>query len=194
MIVSNYISKKLTSAMQESNIISENEATIYIYCLDYFLEIFFYVTSTTLISLLLHRFPIYIIFLGVIFPLRAFAGGIHASNSKKCTIYSYLLFFIIIILSPYITRYLTWQWVVLFYMSTILIAVLAPVDTAKRRLDNKKRHTMKRKCYIVICILWVTFHYIFLFSTKIYYGTISLCAIIVAISVFAGYIQNKKGN
>lgn len=192
MFVSEHISKKLAVTMQEAKIIPENETEIYAYCLDYFFEVAFYGISTIVISLLWHRLPFCIIFLGVIFPIRAFAGGIHASDSKKCTIYSYICFFLVVGLSPYLAPLGAWLWLILFFIATLTVVILSPVDTPNRRLNAEKKRSMKKKCCLAIFILWIVFVSLFLFQCEIYYGTMAICAIIASISVLAGFIENTK--
>ena len=85
MSFSQIISKKLVYSLEEENFIDKNETEIYMYCFDYLIEIICYSLGFFLIGCFTNRLTVSLLFLFVLFPLRAFGGGIHATSSQVCS-------------------------------------------------------------------------------------------------------------
>ncbi len=86
---SKYLGRYLAHYLVKNKFISEEEYSIYQYCIDYIIEmgIFFFILEA--ISILLGS-PLYgILFFSIITPLRSICGGVHASSKLVCTLLSF---------------------------------------------------------------------------------------------------------
>lgn len=87
--------------------------------------------------------------------IRLTAFGVHAKRSIDCLISSTLFFILFPILCikliiPLIVK------VILFIPLTVLIGILAPADTEKRPLINKKKRKIYKILSIIISIIYMT--------------------------------------
>lgn len=193
MIVTKKLSSGLTSAMIKSNVITHNEKELYTYCFDYIFELVFSILSFLFIGLLFDRFIFSCIFLLVIFPLRTFGGGIHAPTSLSCTIISYLIYVIALIIGPILAPMYSIQWTILLFLEILIIVIFAPVDTPNKRLRKEQRTKLKTFCTISLIVIALIYFVLYCQKLRIYYGTISIYGIIPTTSIILGYIKNKLG-
>ena len=139
-----------------------------------------YLTITKLIfiiiiSIILGIFKEVVLLLLTFNGIRLTAFGVHAKRSIDCLISS--LFFI---LTPYICINLTIPVLIkeiIFVPIVVMIGILAPADTQKRPLINKKKRTIYKVLSIIISIIYMTL------SIVIKNNTLSNCFI------FALFIQ-----
>ena len=139
-----------------------------------------YLTITKLIfiiiSIILGIFKEVILLLLTFNGIRLTAFGVHAKRSIDCLISSSLFF----ILTPYICINLTIPILIkeiMFIPLVVMIGILAPADTQKRPLINKKKRTIYKVLSIIISIIYMTL------SIVIKNNTLSNCFI------FALFIQ-----
>lgn len=140
-----------------------------------------YLTITKLIfiiiiSIILGIFKEVILLLLTFNGIRLTAFGVHAKRSIDCLISSSLFF----ILTPYICINLTIPTIIkeiMFIPLVVMIGILAPADTQKRPLINKKKRTIYKVLSIIISIIYMTL------SIVIKNNTLSNCFI------FALFIQ-----
>lgn len=191
MIISQKLSSAIADTLYDNNIISKQEIPIYIYCLDYIIELIFLIVFTILYGTFSHNLPETIIFLIVFIPIRSFGGGFHASTQNRCTLLS-LITFIFVLYSDCLVALFTWQWTAAFAISLFLIAILAPVGTKSRPITPDRKKILKKYC-IIFCIL-LSFLYIifYLKNYKKLYGTLSICILINFVSILSGFIIEKR--
>lgn len=192
MIFSKKLSENLTSTMITSNIITEKEKTIYIYCFDYIFELAFVFLSFLLIGAFSNRLIYSCIFLLVVFPLRSYGGGIHASNSTVCTYLSYTIYIITIFISPILSPVYSTEWMVLLVVECVVIVLFAPVDTPNKRLTAEQRVISRHISRLLTLTIFIISFLLYLYKLRLYYGTISICGIIPSTSIVLGYINNKR--
>lgn len=140
-----------------------------------------YLTITKLIfiiiiSIILGIFKEVVLLLLTFNGIRLTAFGVHAKRSIDCLISSSLFF----ILTPYICINLTIPVLIkeiIFVPLVVMIGILAPADTQKRPLINKKKRTIYKVLSIIISIIYMTL------SIVIKNNTLSNCFI------FALFIQ-----
>ena len=87
--------------------------------------------------------------------IRLTAFGVHAKRSIDCLISSTLFFILFPIICIKITIPLIVK-VILFIPLTVLIGILAPADTEKRPLINKKKRKIYKMLSIMISIIYMT--------------------------------------
>lgn len=140
-----------------------------------------YLTITKLIfiiiiSIILGIFKEVILLLLTFNGIRLTAFGVHAKRSIDCLISSSLFF----ILTPYICINLTIPTIIkeiMFIPLVVMIGILAPADTQKRPLINRKKRTIYKVLSVIISIIYMTL------SIVIKNNTLSNCFI------FALFIQ-----
>lgn len=87
--------------------------------------------------------------------IRLTAFGVHAKRSIDCLISSTLFFILFPIICIKLTIPLIVK-VILFIPLTVLIGILAPADTEKRPLINKKKRKIYKMLSIMISIIYMT--------------------------------------
>lgn len=87
--------------------------------------------------------------------IRLTAFGVHAKRSIDCLISSTLFFILFPIICIKLTIPLIVK-VILFIPLTVLIGILAPADTEKRPLINKKKRKIYKILSIIISIIYMT--------------------------------------
>lgn len=190
MIISQYVSKKLSTSLYEADIIKHSELDIYSYCFDYIIELMLNIIIFLGIGQFTHKFIISLIFLIVLIPMRSFGGGIHAPTPKICSLISFSLFFIVLYISNILSYMFTFEWCICFILAISIILILAPIDSPNKPMDNINRAKLKRYC-IITCIAYVClFLYFYIKHLQLYYGTTAICVIIVSLSILLGFIQN----
>lgn len=140
-----------------------------------------YLTITKLIfiiiiSIILGIFKEVILLLLTFNGIRLTAFGVHAKRSIDCLVSSTMFF----IIFPYICIKLTIPILIkeiMFIPLVVMIGILAPADTQKRPLINKKKRTIYKVLSIIISIIYMTL------SIVIKNNTLSNCFI------FALFIQ-----
>jgi len=185
------VSEQLTSIMVEGKLIPSKEKELYVYCFDYIFELAFVIITFVFISIILNRFLFGCIFLLIVFPLRNFGGGIHASNSTTCAYLSYIIYVITIIACPYIAIHYSNLWFCIFIVECTLIMLIAPVDTPNKRLSSVQKRTLKQRSCFFLFIIFILFLVLYYLNLRLYYGSISICGIIPTTSIILGYIKNK---
>lgn len=170
--------------MIQNKVISEEQTKLYLYCFDFLFEQILYILIMSILGILCRRLNITIIFLLTFLPLRIFGGGIHAPTEKSCTVLSFIIYATILFVSPIITS----KHSTLCFLSIMI----APVDTANKRLSQKQKH-QRKKCYSLLCLILSVFFLFFYYTKKqLYYGTLTICVILVFISMILGELVNRN--
>ena len=183
MLLTKKVSNTITNELCKQDYITKEETLLYSYCFDYFFEMIFYFFSILILGYLLDVFWVTI-------PLRSFVGGIHASSSHKCTIYSYAIYFFCIFLTnhlPFIKNHFI---LLIFVIELLLLFCFCPVDCHNKRLDNRKKKILKHLCLYTITILFVVFIILF-YNNKLYYcKSMCICSTLILLSTILGYFKN----
>lgn len=87
--------------------------------------------------------------------IRLTAFGVHAKRSIDCLVSSTLFFILFPIICIKLTIPLIVK-IILFIPLTVLIGILAPADTEKRPLINKKKRKIYKILSIIISIIYMT--------------------------------------
>ena len=180
-----------TDTLVNSGKVDNELRDAYIYSFDYILDFISYVASILIIGGLLHNFVNSIIFLLTLIPLRAFAGGLHASTETKCEVLSYLVFFVVIPLSsliPYKVVYILPVQII----TSLIIIIFSPVDNPKKRFDDKTKLILKKKCIIYICISTIFYLFLLFINHSQYCTVVTLCYLIILINQIIGFIKYNR--
>lgn len=198
MVISYYISTKLTNALCDLNIIEKANIDYYLFCFEYTFDILLYNTSLVIIGALLHNTQAATLYMIVMFLLKTTAGGAHANSRITCSIFSYGLFFLILILSHHINYIINFsnlaENIALIYILIIAfsIVILAPVDHPNKRFHDKEKKSLKIACLffiiLTIIILLIFYHN----KQEQLCSIISLCLSAILINQLIGIVNNRR--
>lgn len=149
--------------------------------------------TIVLVSLIFHQLLNGIIFSFLYIILRSYAGGFHMNTSKKCYLFSLLIFTLVIVVMKgnYIFLYKEIYLYIAFPIAFIIIFFLSPVDNKNKRLDNAEKSMFKKITRIILLI------YGLVFALMCYFEFISIASIIVitiileSILLLIGTISNS---
>ena len=185
MVISYYVSTKLTNALYDLNIIEKAKIDSYLFCFEYTFDILLYNTSLIIIGALLHNTLAAILYMIIMFLLKTTAGGAHANSRITCSIFSYGLFFLILLLSHHIA-------LIGILIIVFSIVILAPVDHPNKRFHGKEKQSLKIACLffimITIIMLLIFYHY----KQEQLCSIISLCLSAVLINQLIGIVNNRR--
>lgn len=117
----------------------------------------FYLQGTKLIVIVALAFLLKIskntfIFIGFSFLIRTFSSGFHANSSFQCLVISILLFIGLPILANYI-HFNDLALCIIYFCLTIGYFILAPKDTEKKPICNKKKIFWLKIISVLIIII-----------------------------------------
>ena len=183
-----------TAAKNDENVAAKKK--LYLYCLDFLMEQFFFLLSLFLLGWVLHDIPFSLLYFAIFLTYRSTGGGFHANSAWLCTLLSYLMFFLVwlVIESPIAL----WggalhPFHLVAYIILVSLFSLLPVTTHKnitRTAEQKKRLKKKQR----ICLIFFSLLALIFYCTKLekYYKLIVVCTLILMITQFTGRIAIKK--
>ena len=139
----------ITSFLVHDNIIDEDDQEIYQYGTE---QILINVSMLAVIFVIafaknswIHTF----FWLCGMLPIRAIAGGYHASSSIKCNLLTISVFILNMVTINLLKKYMT-IYLILFLLGTTLFSIFrfAPVDHKNKVLEDEELLIAKRKSYI----------------------------------------------
>lgn len=184
-------SRMIAHTLVEQTQIQQEEEIIYAYLFASIgEEVGFDVVVLILGSFLKHT-GISLCYLLVTTPLRHFAGGFHANTRFGCTVLSYGIFLAIILICPIVVPIYRLLWIVIYSLCWIIIYILAPVDTANKRIPPETRVLLRHRCLITFIIMTILYLYLIYQQSVLYYGSISVCMLVCACGLIIGVYKNK---
>lgn len=183
---SEHIAKKLV----EKNTISSENKPIYQYGIQQGLTIGLNFFTTFAIGLIFHMIIESFLFLAVYIPLRSFAGGVHAKTANRCYVYSTIM----IIVALLVIKFFPFGIFIGSCLSLIngtIIFLLAPVETANKKLDELEKQVYKKRARIILIIELVIQFLIALTSWNNGLMCFSLAFVSLSLVMLAGIIKNK---
>lgn len=190
----NKISESLTDVLVKKEVISKDEYEIYQFGIDCFIMKSIHIISYFILALIFHKLPELAVFLIAFIPLREYAGGYHAKTSLKCYFVSCIAVISYLILISYINQDIFIYSYIIAIVASILILLIAPVETSNKPLDEKEKTVFKKRACLLtvvelslVILLWVTKFYqmSFIISIGLFYV---LCIAFIGI---ASNLMNK---
>ena len=173
--------------------LSEEEKTIYQYCLEAFLSKSLFIVSLLLFGILTKRVIISLLYILTLAPLRSFGGGAHLSTRIKCNIKWKSLSLFSILLCPFICKYTSCVfWSILYILFLTYTLFRTPVDTKNKRLKYELKKLLKTRYQQFVLVLSFVFLVLLILKQNELLGIITICVIIFSIGVIIGTIQNKR--
>lgn len=148
------LSEKLVKYMEKMNIISKEDEKIYLFGCNVLLSNIITAYFLLMQGIIAKRITESLIFLVMFCSIRAFSGGIHASTSFKCLVYSNLVFALdFIILFPILEKNGENLWGIICSVGVILLVIVPVIDcdvTWKAGIETEKWGKQARR----IIIFW----------------------------------------
>lgn len=191
MLGSTYISTKLIDTVAKENEEIRENKEVYIYCIDFLLEQFFFILSLLLIGLCIQDIGFGLLFYAIFILARATGGGIHASTPLRCTVISYLVFDITYTLVCIMPDNFDCLWLYIYFLIVTVHAAFPVIDHKNKRFTKAhKKKLKKRKLLFLIglTILYIIFYYT---NLSVYYKLITVSSFLFLMSEVLGYIRNR---
>lgn len=181
--------EKISSKLISNGIILEEDQEIYCFGIECIILKIIHYLSYFAISFLLEM-PLQLMIMGFAFmPLRKNVGGYHAKTKLGCYIISCLIVFFSLMFYRYDTSNFLYAgcWIV----SMLVIYLMAPCDTANKRMSESEIQYFKRNSRIIILVIGT----LVLLGEILHLRGISKLLIIgstvSAISLIAGKVQRR---
>lgn len=122
--------------------------------------------------------------------LRPFAGGYHADTELRCYGMSVVILNIILICKKYILLSVQ-QYLVVGFISIVLILALAPVENRSNPLGENEIRIYKKNTRIIVIIFSVVMFVSMFVRIEMFYSSIVYSLFLVCISLLAGKIKYR---
>ena len=165
-----------------NEIIESQKKDIYFYCLDFALDLILFNCSLLLIGGLLDFFLPSLVYIIILVPIRMLAGGAHAKSPYSCFLLSYSIYFLTLFLSrlPYLI--MPGLYILLISLLTLIIWVLAPVETTYKHYTTDERTKIKKILFFLLFFIYAFAVLMLSWKQQLYYHMILICLCIVLIN------------
>lgn len=184
------ISEKITNRLIKKDVIGCDDRDIYQYGIERLLMTALNLLTAVLIGTIFVELGQSLVFVAAFMAIRPYAGGYHASTPVRC----YLLTSFIIMAVLSVMKYMKFNIFicpVLLAVSSLVILLLAPVESKNKPLDSMEKMFYRKKTIIIWCI--ETFAAIVFALLKL--NAISECFVmaelILGLSLIAGTVKLK---
>lgn len=156
--------ERITEQLKEANAITTEQYEICKFGVQQGLTILLNLLTVIILGSIIGEFWQTIFFMIVFIPLRVYAGGFHAKTPLRCYVYS--SFFMIVILAAMKYSWSINEFTCIFVISfsSIIIGVLAPVETANKPLEESERKVYRKKMIRIIEGKWIVWLCAYLFQ------------------------------
>lgn len=189
--MTNKLSILITAYLLKNNIVAADETDIYRYCIAYIFDTLFYIFFVLIFSIVVDLAPIGLIFLLIMLPTRHLAGGAHAKTEFLCMLLSYGTAFIIIVITPKLSPMFSDRQHAIYIAMSLLVFIMAPVDTPNKRLSDAVKKQMQKKLLIYLIVLSLLFVLCYYKKNSLYCTVINLSLALIAASQLTGILINR---
>ena len=136
------VSKSITNSLRKKGIVLDEFADVYQYGFELLLS---FLVSTGLIiiaGIILNRFIETLVFLLVFISLRSFTGGFHAMKYWICTVSTFGVYSLVMIVSSCVSVNFH-VFYILFLFGSIILYIKAPVENPNKELTKKQKSKYK---------------------------------------------------
>lgn len=192
MIFSKKISKKITDTLVTNEIIESKKKAIYFYCLDFALDLILFNCGLLLIGGVLGLFLPSLVYIIILVPVRMLAGGAHAKSPYSCFLLSYSIYFLTLFLSrlPYLI--MPGLYILLISLLTVMIWVLAPVETTHKHYTDAEKTKIKKKLFFLLFFIYAFAVLMLSWKQSFYQHLILICLCIVLINQCIARCMNHR--
>lgn len=147
------LSKKITNCFISNRIIEESMSEVYQYGTELMLSCFFTTAFILAMSSMVDSFGAGFLYFVIFMPLKATAGGYHASSYTGCFLISCISYLV----QTAIAKYLTYCklpypfWLMLLFLATFYILLNAPVKNSHHPVGQDVLRKNKISAIMLIC-------------------------------------------
>ena len=183
----NRVAANISKRLLSNGAIPEEMFDVYVYGFELLISSLFTTTVLLLMGIFSRQVLQTIAFLITFILLRSFTGGYHAKTYLTCSMVTFSLFVIVLVLSSFLFVPVH-AYIVLAVVGLSLVFLFAPVENANKELSQNQ----KRKFKIISCILFLLIVAIGL-SLKNFFSHVSnVVFFTLAADIFLLLIKNKK--
>ncbi len=187
------LSESFAEKLIRNEIISKADADVYAYGFFQTVMLLLNVITTLLLGILYQEFFLCIILNMAYIPIRISAGGHHASSPMVCYIISTLMIAGLLA----IIKWVSIHWMLMLSLmlaASVIIFLLAPVETESNPLDEIERKVYRQRTHLVLSIeIIASIIFLFLGQGKIA-TAIGLSIVAMSITLVSGMIKMKLFN
>lgn len=148
----NKMAVKITDKLVLKKIVSDDMADIYIYGFELLISFCFSTIGVLIIGIILGRFLQTLMFLATFILLRSFTGGYHANTYAVCSLVTFSLFGVVLLLTEFAFVPL-YQYLILGLVGTAIMLLLVPIEHPNKKLSDDQ----KRKYKVISLALFLMF-------------------------------------
>ena len=159
------------------------------------LKSIFWITAL-IIGIIMGCFWESIVYLVMFAVLRSYAGGYHAKSRTRCFIQSIITIVVAMIVLKLINIYGDGSEILLILtvVFSVIIIMLAPVDTANKELETDEYIKFKKRTGMVLAVEISIILATYIFNINMLYNTAMLAVITSGILVVTGHISKVIHN
>ncbi|MDZ5601090.1 accessory gene regulator B family protein [Enterococcus cecorum] len=143
MNIQKYIEQTILEKLIDKKLITASEIPIYQYGIQLLLVYLINISTFLFIGVIEKRFIEVVIFICTFVFIRCYAGGLHFVNAIHCYLGSTTLIYLFIYL--YKLSLPSNVINIFFYLSSILIFIIAPIDNKNKKFDEIEQKYFSRK-------------------------------------------------
>lgn len=185
------IVKRMVLFFYENNVIKKDDMEIYEYGLELLLSSILQIIAVLLISVVVGKLLVTIMFLLAFCTLRTFAGGYHAETHFKCFIILLFVYSTFLALIFFLNQdAMRIAAIVFSSFSTILVFVWAPIDSENKPLTSDEKNRYRKISISIIFVQTLLIITMALFNIQIMFS-VSFGQLATASSLAVVKIINK---
>lgn len=184
------ISKKMTDRLLEREVITQEDYEIYLFGMHQLLVTLLDFLTCAVVGIVFGSLLQTTLFILAFMGIRVYAGGYHASTPLRC----YLLTTAMVVVSVALLKYITWSMFMLgglLLVASMIILILAPVDTENKPVDDVEYVYFRRKTKNALAIESMLAVLCMIFRFEI--GAESIVWALVVLAIALIFEQRKKG-
>lgn len=188
------VSKKLTDILVENQIVDSESRELYQFGIEQTFTIILNLITTLVIGLLFGMVWQILLFMAAYIPLRSFCGGVHAKTPLRCYFSSVILLTAIEAIIKYASLNMT-EFVIIYWIASIIIIFLSPVEDLNKPLDEVEKTVYKRKAVLLWVIestlLWIFFSHNLQVPALCMLLVIVVLAVMLVLGLLKNYLLHK---
>ena len=188
----NSLSNKCSMLLCRKDLITKQDCELYTYGFFILFSNILFTMLAILLGVVFNRVSQSLIFHISFRAIRNFAGGYHADTEMRCEVLTTLSFlaatYLISLSEKTVVQIIA---LVGAFLSTIVIAAFAPLDTPAKPLDADEKRKYRRISHIILSIIVSVIIISLLFNIQLLLVPCCLCLVLEAILLTAGKIKGK---
>lgn len=188
----NKMAYKIVQCYIAKNKIDKENEELYVYSFELLISTVFNLLIILILSLIAGLILEGIIFSVCFMVMRGFAGGYHSETHCGCIFTLSLIFSLYIVLYKFLDTHIIYFMSIAMMVVSLIIPILAPVDSINKPLTIKECKINKKKTIISYCIFMLAgIVLIGIEITRHYAFAIAYPMFMVALLLVTGLIKNK---